>query len=1061
MRKSICIGLLLLSSLLSEGQQSRVFRFLDNQLLRSADILKLHVDKTGLAWILTNKGFMSYDGTEVRAFKDTSSGSYTNSLVGFPPDICSDREGNLYAWKYGTGIICFNTKNGNYTVYGVTGTDSAVFRNSVVSELFIDGDNICWLASRAGLVRYSRTERQAKFIMLSEKNLEYLADEGHDSKKEQAFYGAVKKMFTLIAPDFSDPGKLWVSGGGAIWQFDKSTSTFTAAVLQQPRNPRKYGYVVTDLLDINPDTLVFATMGGGLGFYSKKDREYHFFLRDSSTYLSSGIQTNKNIATGLFKSKGPGFFVSYRDALPAFFNTAKGRQDYLTSDSSLKGYRIFTDDQERVWAFTRSRLYYTIFKPLSFQTIDVSFQQQAKNAANLLSSLYWDKTESKYYAGINHSDGVFIWDKDFSRTTVYPAVNPPQQALLESVIWDITKVNTASWAIGMGNHLVVLDKNNYRSYKEVPAYNKFNITYNEPEREALDLLKDSEQGFYLLGGKGEVYRINGSDLSAEKIASFRDSAGNSLWGLGKMMQGGNKNELLVTDYKTIYKLDLATNKVTSFLPVFKSPMMAINFVDIATDQKGDLWIASRDNEILCYSGKDFQLVDRVPGKLNFGPYSNMVITPEDILLVGENNGLVVYDIRKKKLFRYNDRSGLVTKGFNKILYENGFVFLSYEEQVQYIALKDLLLEPPGPPAYLAGLTVYGKDIITDSLLKWQHTIRLDHRQDFLTLRFSSLDFDDPDQVKYGYRITELDTGWIQADYFNRGVSFAKLKPGTYSFQVKASLPNGTEGPITSYKIIIDPAWWQTGLFKMSILFLAVAVITALVFWRTRFVRKQEQKKLEQEKEMLELEAKALRAQMNPHFIFNCLNSIKSLIQQHEEEKSVTYLTTFSKLIRTLFNNADKKAISLYDEIETCRLYLQLESMRFDAKFSYSVNVDNDIDMKSILVPALIIQPFIENAVWHGIVPRNSAGKVALNVLEKDRHIQIVIEDDGIGREASERNKPDTGLVHQSRGVNLTQSRLELDNLLRQRQAVLETIDIKDEKGMARGTKVIITIKEEV
>ena len=121
--------------------------------------------------------------------------------------------------------------------------------------------------------------------------------------------------------------------------------------------------------------------------------------------------------------------------------------------------------------------------------------------------------------------------------------------------------------------------------------------------------------------------------------------------------------------------------------------------------------------------------------------------------------------------------------------------------------------------------------------------------------------------------------------------------------------------------------------------------------------------------MLELEAKALRAQMNPHFIFNCLNSIKSLIQQHEEEKSVTYLTTFSKLIRTLFNNADKKEISLYDEIETCKLYLQLEAMRFDTKFSYSVNVDENIDLKSIQVPALIIQPFIENAIWHGIVPR--------------------------------------------------------------------------------------------
>ncbi|MBP6024324.1 sensor histidine kinase [Ferruginibacter sp.] len=212
-------------------------------------------------------------------------------------------------------------------------------------------------------------------------------------------------------------------------------------------------------------------------------------------------------------------------------------------------------------------------------------------------------------------------------------------------------------------------------------------------------------------------------------------------------------------------------------------------------------------------------------------------------------------------------------------------------------------------------------------------------------------------------------------------------------------------------------------------------------------------------ELLELEAKALRAQMNPHFIFNCLNSIKSLIQQHDEEKSVSYLTTFSKLIRNLFNSADKKEISLYDEIETCKLYLQLEAMRFDTKFSYAVLIYETIDLKSIQVPALIIQPFIENAIWHGIVPRNTGGKVSLNVLRKDGVIQVVIDDDGIGREASQQNKSASGLAHQSKGVNLTQTRLELNNLLQQRQAELEIIDKKDEHGLATGTTVILSFKE--
>jgi len=226
-------------------------------------------------------------------------------------------------------------------------------------------------------------------------------------------------------------------------------------------------------------------------------------------------------------------------------------------------------------------------------------------------------------------------------------------------------------------------------------------------------------------------------------------------------------------------------------------------------------------------------------------------------------------------------------------------------------------------------------------------------------------------------------------------------------------------------------------------------------------KKEEHLKFNRERELLELEAKALRSQMNPHFIFNCLNSIKSLIQQHEEEKSVNYLTTFSKLIRTLFNNAEKKEISLYDEIETCKLYLQLEAMRFDTRFSYDVHVDENLDLKSFEVPALIIQPFIENAIWHGIVPKGEGGHIDLSVIRKVNSVEIIIDDNGIGREASKQNKSASTLMHNSKGVNLTQSRLELDNLLRQRQAQLEITDKKDEQGLATGTKVIIAINEEL
>jgi LytS/YehU family sensor histidine kinase len=251
----------------------------------------------------------------------------------------------------------------------------------------------------------------------------------------------------------------------------------------------------------------------------------------------------------------------------------------------------------------------------------------------------------------------------------------------------------------------------------------------------------------------------------------------------------------------------------------------------------------------------------------------------------------------------------------------------------------------------------------------------------------------------------------------------------------------------------------------------IAIASFLIIYRIRQLRLKyktilEQKESEKlktvyEKKLIELEAKALRAQMNPHFIFNCINSIKSLIQKNENEKATEYLTTFSKLIRTIFQNSDKREITLFDEIETCRLYTQLESMRFGNKLSYSFYIDKTLDLKSVMVPALILQPFIENAIWHGIMPKAAEGMLQVNVSGKEHKIFCIVEDDGIGREISMKNKfTEAEITHQSKGVRLTQSRLELSNMLNERNASVEIIDKTNGANEPAGTKVILVFNED-
>ena len=258
-----------------------------------------------------------------------------------------------------------------------------------------------------------------------------------------------------------------------------------------------------------------------------------------------------------------------------------------------------------------------------------------------------------------------------------------------------------------------------------------------------------------------------------------------------------------------------------------------------------------------------------------------------------------------------------------------------------------------------------------------------------------------------------------------------------------------------------PSFWSVVILGYYQTLAAGTIWTAIYFvvHYTRNLKKTEYEKAALRVRLAEMETQSLRAQMNPQFIFDGMNSIKSLITKNENDKAANYLTTFSKLIRTLFQNSDKKEISLFEEIETGKLYTKLEQMRFDNKIDFVFNIDETIDLKDIKVPALLLQPFIENAIWHGLVPKENGGKVTVSINEKDGGVECVIDDNGIGRELSKQKKAQYEAIYQAKGISLTQTKLDSDKLLNEREGSITIIDKKNESGEPGGTKVIITFKE--
>lgn len=213
-----------------------------------------------------------------------------------------------------------------------------------------------------------------------------------------------------------------------------------------------------------------------------------------------------------------------------------------------------------------------------------------------------------------------------------------------------------------------------------------------------------------------------------------------------------------------------------------------------------------------------------------------------------------------------------------------------------------------------------------------------------------------------------------------------------------------------------------------------------------------------QQKMTEVEMQALRAQMNPHFIFNCLNSINRYIVKSDQTTASLYLTKFAKLIRLILDNSNCKNVILTNELEALKLYIEMEALRFDKKFTYEIIVEPNLGTDTIELPPLIIQPYVENAIWHGLLHKESSGHLSISVsMAGDSMLQCIIEDNGVGREMAKNLKSKTATSRKSLGMQLTENRLSLLNKHAELNASVEIIDLQNGGNEAVGTKVVLRI----
>jgi tetratricopeptide (TPR) repeat protein len=238
--------------------------------------------------------------------------------------------------------------------------------------------------------------------------------------------------------------------------------------------------------------------------------------------------------------------------------------------------------------------------------------------------------------------------------------------------------------------------------------------------------------------------------------------------------------------------------------------------------------------------------------------------------------------------------------------------------------------------------------------------------------------------------------------------------------------------------------------------LVLVSIAGIILYKRRKDTLEKKKEAEFNAQVAYTELKALRAQMNPHFIYNSLNSINDYIDKHDTEMATLYTTKFAKLMRMILENSEQKEVPLANDLKALELYMQLESMRMQNKFSYEIKVDEDIDQENTLIPPLILQPFVENSIWHGISKKQGVGKILIHIQKNGNMINCIVEDNGIGMKESADTKTEKEmLLKKSFGMKITKSRIDIINKMKKSNAAITMSNLEE------GTKIEIKLPEEL
>ena len=483
----------------------------------------------------------------------------------------------------------------------------------------------------------------------------------------------------------------------------------------------------------------------------------------------------------------------------------------------------------------------------------------------------------------------------------------------------------------------------------------------------------------------------------------------------------------------------------------KYPILKSRINAIAEGRNGVIWLATNGNGIVGY--KDGRIILGV--NKNDGLTSGIcrtICAEGDNLWIGTDKGLSKATIRGNTLVvtqNITETDGLNSDMVNSILYDSGTLYVGTELGLSVFDAASL------PTHGISNIVLTDVQVSRNHLNPHIANIHLKHADNNIRFDFSGISFLSGGYITYKYRLLGLSDTWAVTT--EHSLSYPSLPSGQYQFQIIAINKFGDKSHTVTYKFEIDKLLWEHRWVQLLAIFGIVLITSIIVRYIVRRTNSIEKEKLRSAQKILELEQMALRAQMNPHFVFNSLNSLQQYILNKDVRSANSYLSRFAGLVRQTLENATRLNIPLSEEIRYLETYIELERMQLLDPFTYTLNVDDRINRELLLIPNMVLQPYVENAIKHGVLQMQSKGHISIAFTLIDENIlNCTIRDNGIGIVATTQQK-DMHNSRQSYGLSINDKRIITLNQLngKDKKISVHIVDLNQFEDNITGTSVTI------